>query len=106
MHDNGQVGLLQQLKDGKRDGLDTHWYSNGQKKAEGNFKDGKVVSAVVWKPNGEKCPVTYVEDGAGVVVNYNENGTEDFRVTIKDSEIDLESLDLESLIKGFKKDSE
>ena len=34
-HDNGQIGSLFQLKDGKMDGLSTLWYRNGQKKGEG-----------------------------------------------------------------------
>ena len=42
------------------------------------------MSAVHWKPNGEKCPVTNVKDGNGVMVFYNEDGTEEFRYTYKD----------------------
>jgi hypothetical protein len=45
------------------------------------------MTEVVWKPNGEKCPVTNVVNGNGVRTWYNDNGTEDFRVTIKDGEI-------------------
>jgi len=33
------------------------------------------MSAEVWKPNGEKCPVTNIKDGNGVIVDYRENGT-------------------------------
>ena len=62
----------------------TIWHVNGQKQGEGNFKDGKLMSAVHWKPNGEKCPVTNVKDGNGVMVFYNEDGTEEFRYTYKD----------------------
>ena len=40
----------------KKDGLYTTWYENGQKRDESTWKDGKLVSATVWKPNGEKCP--------------------------------------------------
>ena len=29
---------------------------------------------LVWKPNGEKCNYTKLENGAGVVVDYNEEG--------------------------------
>ena len=42
------------------------------------------MSAVAWKLNGEKCPETNVKDGNGVVVWYNEDGTEWFRETSKD----------------------
>ena len=54
---------------------------------EGNFKDGKTMSVKAWKPNGEKCPVTNVKDGSGVVVVYNEGGTESGRQTFKDGEL-------------------
>ena len=42
------------------------------------------MTAVVWKPNGKKCPDTNVVDGNGVVVVYNEDGTERVRLTYKD----------------------
>ena len=72
-HENGQQSSEVNCKDGKLDGLSTFWYENGQKSSEENYKDGKLMSAVRWKPNGEKCPVTYVKDGNGVVVRYNED---------------------------------
>ena len=62
----------------------TVYYDNGQKRGEQNWKDGKLMSVVVWKPNGEKCPVTNVKDGNGVVVVYNDDGTELGRGTYKD----------------------
>ena len=74
-YDNGQKKEEGIFKNSLKDGPRTEWYRNGQKRYEAYYKRGGLVSAVVWKPNGEKCPVTYVEDGAGVVVNYNENGT-------------------------------
>ena len=83
---NGQKAFEANYKDGKLNGLTTQWYANGQKELEGNYKDGKLMSAVVWKPNGEKCPVTNVNDGTGVVVWYNEDGTERWRLTYKDGE--------------------
>ena len=45
------------------------------------------MTAIGWKPNGEKCPVTNVVDGIGVWVMYNEDGTEAFRQTFKDGEL-------------------
>ena len=45
-----------------------------------------MLTAVGWKPNGEKCPVTNIKDGNGIRVWYNEDGTEDFRVTYKNGE--------------------
>jgi antitoxin component YwqK of YwqJK toxin-antitoxin module len=74
------------VKDGKKYGLSTHWYDNGQKEAEVNWKDGKLMSAVAWKRNGEKCPVTNVKDGTGVIVYYNDDGTEISRDVYKDGE--------------------
>ena len=53
---------------------------------EGNYKDGKVMTIVSWKPNGEKCPVTNVVNGNGVWVAYWENGKELARLTYRDGE--------------------
>ena len=90
MYDNGQIKDLGQVKDGKADGLYTRWYENGQKKWEQTFKDGKPWTAVGWKPNGEKCPVTNIVDGNGVLVWYDDDGTEFFRTTFKNGKPDLE----------------
>ena len=68
----------------KRDGLSTAWYKNGQKKAEENCKDAKLVSIMVWKPNGKKCPETNVIAGNGVVIEYDENGQKVSEIEYKD----------------------
>ena len=110
-YDNGQKEREENWKDGKRDGLWIKWYENRQKEWEVTFKDDKLMSVVAWKPNGEKCPVTNVKDGNGVTgiyyengqkmsegnwkdgkldglsIFYNEDGTEDYRVTYKDGEL-------------------
>ena len=86
-YENGQKKWEGNYKDGLNEGLATKWYENGQMEREGNYKDGKIISAVVWKPNGEKCPVTNVKDGNGVVVSYNEDGTEVIRFTYEDGAI-------------------
>ena len=65
MYPNGQIMILGQIKNGKQDGLVTKWYENGQKRQEENYKDYILMSAVGWKPNGDKCPVTNVKDGNG-----------------------------------------
>ena len=75
MWPNGKVQSLFQLKNGKRGGLFTSWYPNGQKEGEGICKAGKIWTLVVWKPNGEKCPVTNIVNGNGIRVNYDEDGT-------------------------------
>jgi len=84
MYDNGQIRGLAQYKDGKADDLATMWYKNGQKSLETTNKDGKLMTVVAWKPNGEKCPHTNFVDRTGVVVWYNEDGTEKYRRTYKD----------------------
>ena len=60
---------------------------NSWSKEKETYKDGNLVTAVGWKPNGEKCPVTNVEDGNGVVVVYNwPDGTEMEHLIFKDGE--------------------
>ena len=85
-YENGQKKYEGNVKDGKKDGLTTVWYESGKKKREVNYKDDKSMSAKVWKPNGEKCPVTSLKDGNGFWVQYRENGTEQYRFTYKDGE--------------------
>ena len=85
---NGQKSSEGNYKDAKQDGLETHWYENGQYlKEQRNWKDGKLMSIVAWKPDGEKCPETNVKDGNGVLVVYEEDGTEKARATFKDGEL-------------------
>ena len=84
--ENGQKVMEWNFNHVKGDGYSYHWYENGQKRREENYKDGKIISAVAWKPNGEKCSITNVVDGNGVVVVYNDDGTEDIRYTYKNGE--------------------
>ena len=85
-YDNGQKKWEGMFRDGVQDGLMTSWYESGQKRGELNFFSGKVMSAKVWKPTGEKCPVSNVKDGNGVLLGYTEDGTESYRHTFKDGE--------------------
>jgi hypothetical protein len=85
-YSNGQKKSEFYYKDSQLERGATKWYSNGQKMVEGNFKNGKLWTAVAWKPNGEKCPVTNVVNGNGVVVVYEEDGTERVRLTFKNGE--------------------
>ena len=73
-YENGQKDQERNYKDGKKEGLFTKWYKNGQKQHEENYKDGKLMSAEVWKPNGERCPMTNLEEGNGVILFYLEDG--------------------------------
>ncbi len=47
-----QIWALAPFKDGKLDGLATHWYKNGQKKTETTYKDGESVSQRSWPSKG------------------------------------------------------
>ena len=85
--ENGQKREEEHYQKDKKHGRSTRWFENGQKASENTYKDGKLMSAVVWKPSGEKCPVTNVKKGNGVVVEYNEDGTEARRDTFKDGEV-------------------
>jgi antitoxin component YwqK of YwqJK toxin-antitoxin module len=42
------------LKDGEQDGKWTHWYENGEKWAEGTFKDGEMIKETYWDEDGNK----------------------------------------------------
>ena len=43
-----------------------------------------IMTIVVWKPNGEKCPITNVNNGNGVSVWYYENGKKRVEGNYKD----------------------
>jgi len=99
-YENGQIKTKINYKDGKLEGLATEWYENGQKKSQRNFKDHKldglctswysngnmqteiiwgngiIISCSVWKPNGEKCTSTKIDNGDGVIFFYNDEGQE------------------------------
>ena len=51
------------------------------------YKDDKLMAGVVWKPNGEKCPVSRIVNGNGVAVMYKDDGPELFRATYKDGQL-------------------
>ena len=84
---NGQKEYEGTYKDGKLNGLWTKWYENGQKKEETTFKDGNLVTATVWKPNGEKCPDTNVVNGNGIMCWYHDNGQKRGEATFKDGKL-------------------
>lgn len=50
-------------------------FSNGQRKALFNWKDGVLVDAHSYTKSGEEISITHVENGNGVVVFCNETGT-------------------------------
>jgi len=83
-HENGQKKNETTLKYSNYHGLEISWFENGQKSEEANWNEGDLMSVDVWKPNGEKCPVSNVVNGNGVRVWYNVDGTERGRRTYKD----------------------
>ena len=52
LHENGGKKENGILKDGKRNGLWTGWYENGQKWVETTYKDGKGISSKRWNEDG------------------------------------------------------
>ena len=62
--ENGQKLQEINLKDGKNDGLATSWYKDGQKKEEGNWKNGKMDGPwTKWYKNGQKWEERIYKDG-------------------------------------------
>ena len=84
---NGQKQEEGNFNDDYPNGVATFWYENGQKKGAMNHKDGILMSAEAWKPNGEKCPNTKIKEGNGIMVWYKEDGTEDYESIYKDGEL-------------------
>jgi antitoxin component YwqK of YwqJK toxin-antitoxin module len=84
-YENGNKKSEETYKEGKKDRFES-WYENGNKRATSTFKNEKMMTQTRWKPNGEKCPVTNVVNGNGVVVVYEEDGTERVRLTFKNGE--------------------
>ena len=63
MYDSGQVRTLSHFIDGKLDGPSTAWHENGQKAAEGTYKDGEIVSGKYWNSKGEEVGTRYEAEG-------------------------------------------
>jgi antitoxin component YwqK of YwqJK toxin-antitoxin module len=82
-YENGQWRRTGNHMDGKMDGIWTHWYENGQQRDELFYIDGFKESAIVWKPNGEKCSMTDVKAGNGIMVKYMDDGTDWLRISYK-----------------------
>jgi antitoxin component YwqK of YwqJK toxin-antitoxin module len=63
-YENGQKKAEGTFKDGKLEGPYTSWYENGQKKAEANYKDGKLEGLVtLWYESGKKKSESTYNDG-------------------------------------------
>ncbi len=91
MYDSGQVKGLGQAKDGKPDGLQTHWYENGLKESEVTYKDGKMDGLFRrWHENGQKQSEGTYKDGKkdGLWTSGQDNGQKLSEGTYKDGKRD------------------
>ncbi len=80
-HENGQKKKKGRFRANEEEGKWILWHSNGQMQQEGMYEVGKLMSVSVWSPSGEKCPVSQLDNGSGVVVWYRPDGRESFRST-------------------------
>lgn len=116
MYENGQVSSLKEIQNGIPKNLGAYWdsdggrlsertnttfYDNGKKREELTFylvegRESFLVSAVIWKPNGDRCLETNVKNGNGVYVVYNEDGSVSMRCTYKNGEVD--SIDGDKMV--------
>ena len=72
--EDGTQEAVEVYLDGKLDGLCMDWYRNGQKSGEKIYTSGSLRSAVVWLPDGTKCPKTNLKEGSGVLYLYGDDG--------------------------------
>ena len=78
-------------KDGKKEGLQTYWHKNGQKKVEENYKNGKQDGLTVWwHENGQKSSEVNYKDGKqeGLNVGWHSNGRKRFEGNMKNGKKD------------------
>ena len=59
---------------------------NGQKKDESLYQNGRVISIVVWKPNGRSVQILKLINGNGVWVRYKENGNESWLLNYRNGQ--------------------
>ena len=60
-YENGQKKSEGNFKDGKRDGVYNSWYKNGQIKSETAYKDGKTHGKWIrWHGNGQKLSLIHI----------------------------------------------
>lgn len=74
---NGQKKSEANYRDGKLNGLFTSWYENGKKKSETSYINGEADGLFTWwYENGQKMSETDYIDGKanGVTVEWDENG--------------------------------
>ena len=82
-YENGQWRRKVNFVDGKKDGVWRHWYENGQQRDQLFYLGSYMVSAIVWKPDGEICSMTDVRAGNGMMVKYKDDGMEWLRISLQ-----------------------
>ena len=71
LYENGQKKHEGNFKDGKPDGLFVGWHENGQKKDEVNIKDGYGVGLwTKWHENGQKWMEERYMDGESISAKF------------------------------------
>jgi hypothetical protein len=78
VYENGKK-WVENYKNGKTDGLSVEYYPDGSKSYEDIYKNGLIISAKSWKPDGSKCEVTNVDNGKGVAQTYHPNGKPEWK---------------------------
>ena len=76
-YENGQMRAEANLIDGKKEGLETRWYENGQKESEGNWKNDKQDGLVThWHENAIKKSEVYFSknENRGTCKHWFSNG--------------------------------
>jgi antitoxin component YwqK of YwqJK toxin-antitoxin module len=76
-YENGQKKAEGHFKNGKQDGLTTFWYENGQKQEELNWKNGELDGLrTKWHDNGQKKEESHWKNGEqdGLYTGWYENG--------------------------------
>ena len=91
-YENGQKKSEGNFKDGKKDGKRTSWNENGQKEVEENFKDGKLIdeTAYLYHENSQKHFEINFKDFKvdGKSTMWHENGQIAFEMNYKDGKED------------------
>ena len=89
-YENGQKKSEGNFKDGKKDGKRTSWNENGQIEVEENFKDGKLIdeTAYLYHENGQKHYEINFKDSKfdGKSTMWHENGQKEAEAMYKDGE--------------------
>tara|TARA_Y100000768_G_scaffold362046_1_gene320553 strand:- start:444 stop:941 length:498 start_codon:yes stop_codon:yes gene_type:complete len=84
-HDNGQLKLRSNYKNGKLEGLSENFHDNGQLRSEGYFQDWKQIGSFkIFFDNGRLQWVLNYEDGQLIgLENYYRNGQLQIKTNIK-----------------------